>query len=286
MKVKVLAFLDLRLFNLREMDIHKFAIVHEKAKLGKNVTVGPFSIIGENVKIGAGSKIGAHVVIEGWTEIGENCEFYTGAVIGAIPQDLKFAGEKTIVKIGNHSIFREYVTVNRGTGAGGGQTIIGDNCLLMAYTHIAHDCIIGNNVIFGNAANLAGHIEVGDFAIIGGLTGIHQFVRIGAYSIIGGCSAVTQDIIPFAKAAGNRPNRLYGLNIVGLKRHNFSPEAIRNLQKAYRILFRSNLNLSQAILKIEEEIRDSAEVNQIINFTKYSKRGICKHKPDNSEFEE
>jgi len=268
------------------MDIHKLAIVHEKAKLGKNVSVGPFSIIGENVKIGAGSKIGAHVLIEGWTEIGEKCEFFTGAVIGTIPQDLKFAGEKTILKIGKHSIFREYVTVNRGTELGGGQTLIGDNTLLMAYTHIAHDCIIGNNVIFGNAANLAGHIEVGDFAIIGGLTGIHQFVRIGAYSIIGGCSAVTQDVIPYAKAAGNRPNRLYGLNITGLKRHKFSPEAIRNLQKAYRILFRSNLNVSQAVRKIEEEIPNSPEVNYLVHFIQNSKRGICKHKPENHEFEE
>lgn len=275
-----------RTLGLGEMEIHKFAIVHEKAELGKNVTIGPFSIIGENVKIGAGSKIGSHVVIDGWTEIGEKCEFFTGAIIGTIPQDLKFAGEKTVLKIGNRSVFREYVTVNRGTGLGGGQTIIGDGCLLMAYTHIAHDCVIGNNVIFGNAANLAGHIEVGDFAIIGGLTGIHQFVRIGAYSIIGGCSAVTQDIIPYAKAAGNRPNRLYGLNLTGLKRHNFSPEVIRNLQKAYRTLFRLNLNVSQAIHKIEEEIPNSSEISQIINFIKSSKRGICKHKPDNNEFEE
>jgi UDP-N-acetylglucosamine acyltransferase len=278
---------SLLLLIVRKMDIHKLAIVHEKAKLGKDVTVGPFSIIGENVTIGAGSKIGSHVIIDGWTETGENCQFFTGAIIGTIPQDLKFAGEKTILKIGNYSTFREYVTVNRGTGLGGGQTIIGDKCLLMAYTHIAHDCIIGNNVIFGNAATLGGHIEVGNFAIIGGLTGIHQFVRIGAYSIIGGCSAVNQDIIPYARAAGNRPNRLYGLNLIGLKRHKFSSETIRDLEKAYRILFRSNLNITQAIQKIEEEIRDCGEVTQIINFIKDSKRGICKHKPEeDNEFEE
>lgn len=257
------------------MNIHPTAIVHPKAEIGSDAEVGPYSIIGEHVKIGMGVKIGPHVIIEGWTAVGDGCSFFPHSSIGSIPQDLKFGGEETRLKIGKGNVFREFVTVNRGTKKGGGQTYIGINNLFMAYVHIAHDCHIGNNVIMANAATLAGHISIGDYAIIGGLVGIHQFVKIGEYTMIGGCSAVAQDVPPYLSAVGNRA-RLYGINKVGLKRHGFSAERIEKLKDAYKILFRSGLTLKEAIKKARTEIKDSQDVDSLLQFIEGSERGICR----------
>jgi len=255
--------------------VHKTAIVHPKAELGRNVEVGPYSILGENVKIGDGTKIGAHVVIDGWTEIGKNCRIFHFASIGEIPQDLKFKGEKSFLFIGDGNTIREYVTINRGTEGGGGKTVIGNNNLLMAYVHVAHDCILGNNLVLANAVTLAGHIEIEDYAILGGLVGIHQFVRIGRNAFVAGLSAVTQDIPPYVLAFGNRA-QLYGLNREGLRRYKFPEETVEKLKKAYRILFRSNLPLKEALEIVKREIPDSPEVMHLVNFIEKSKRGICK----------
>lgn len=256
-------------------EIHQTAIVHPKAEIDRNVVIGPYSFIGEKVKIGKGTKIGTHVVIEGWTEIGEDCTFFHMASVGTIPQDLKFSGEQTRLRIGRGNTFREFVTLNCGTRAGGGETIIGDHNFLMAYAHVAHDCKIGNHVIMANAATLAGHIHIGDYAVIGGLVGIHQFVRIGAYALVGGCSAVAQDVPPFMCVAGVHA-KLYGLNLVGLKRHGFTEKRIQDLKKAYRILFRSKLPLREAIKKVQDELERSDDIRALIRFMESSKRGICR----------
>lgn len=257
------------------MNIHPTAIIHPGAELEDEVTIGPYSVIGEKVRIGKGTEISAHVVIEGSTEIGANCKFSQFSSIGAVPQDLKFKGEDTRVIIGDNNIFREFVTVHRATTKGGGKTVIGNNNYLMAYVHIAHDCFIGSNVIMANNATLGGHIVIEDHAIIGGLTGIHQFVKIGAYALVGACSAVSQDVPPYMIAVGNR-SKLYGLNVVGLKRNKFSGETIRLLKSAYNMLFRSKLTLHEALEKVEEEIKDSKEVKQLVEFIRNSERGICR----------
>ncbi len=257
------------------MNRHPTAIIYPGAEIGSDVDIGPYSIIGEHVKIGNGVKIGAHVAIAGWTEIGDGCNLFPFSSIGTVPQDLKFGGEETRLKIGNNNTFREFVTVNRGTKKGGGETYIGNNNLLMAYVHIAHDCRIGNHVVMANAATLAGHISIGDYAIIGGLVGIHQFVRIGDYAMIGGCSAVAQDVPPFLSAVGNRA-RLYDINRVGLKRHGFSAERLEKLKEAYKILFRSGLTLKEAIKKTRREIDDSPDVELLLQFIEGSERGICR----------
>lgn len=256
------------------MSIHNLAVIHKNAQIGEEVSIDPFAVIGENVVIGKGCKIGAHVVIDGDTQIGEYCEFYTGAVIGSPPQDLKYKGEKTRLVIGNHNIFREYVTVNIGTVGGGGVTTFEDHCMMMAYSHVAHDCHIGNYVIFGNCATLSGHITVEDYAIIGGVSGLHQFIRVGAHCIIGGFTGVAQDIPPYMMASGARA-KVYGLNSVGLKRRNFSDESIKTLQKAYRILFRSKLSMKHAVEKVKEEVQNCPEIVHLVEFIESSERGIC-----------
>lgn len=253
--------------------IHATAIIDPDAHLGKNVSVGPYSIIGPNVIIGDDTKIDAHVIIKGPTKIGERCSIFPFSSIGDAPQDLKFKGSNTRLVIGNDNIIREYVTINRGTEEGGGLTSVGNTCMFMAYTHIAHDCSIKNYVIMANGATLAGHIHIDDYAVIGGLVAIHQFAQIGRNAFIGGCSAVSQDVPPFCLAVGNRA-RLYGLNLTGLKRHNFPSETIKSLKQAYRILFRSGLTLKEAIVKTEETIKDCSEVDQLVEFIKTSKRGI------------
>jgi len=255
--------------------IHKTAIVHPKAEIDEGVEIGPYSIIDENVRIGRGTIIGPHVIIKKFTRIGKNCNIYQFASIGEIPQDQKFAGEETELIIGDNNIIREFVTLNRGTKEGGGKTLIGNNNFLMAYSHVAHDCYLGNNVIMANAATLAGHITIEDYAIIGGLSAIHQFVRIGAYSLVGGASAVSQDVPPYCLAVGNRA-KLYGLNLIGLKRRNFPSEIISALKSAYRIIFKSNLKLKDAIKKVEYEIKDLPEIKTFIDFLKNSKRGFCR----------
>lgn len=255
--------------------IHPSAIVHPKAELAAGVEIGPFSVIGEHVKIGRDTRVGPHVVIDGWTEIGAACALFPFASIGSIPQDLKFRGEPSRVRIGDHNVIRESVTVNRGTEGGGGETVIGNHNLLMAYAHVAHDCRLGDHVILANAATLAGHISVGDHAVVGGLTGVHQFVRIGAHSMIGGASAVPQDIPPFTSAAGNRA-KLYGLNLIGLKRRGFSEERIAQLKQAYRIIFRSKLTLKEALQQARDELSASEDARLLIEFVESSERGVTR----------
>ncbi|MBW1957639.1 MAG: acyl-ACP--UDP-N-acetylglucosamine O-acyltransferase [Deltaproteobacteria bacterium] len=255
--------------------IHATAIVDSKAELDANVEVGPYSIIRENVSIGAGTVIGPHVIIEPYVNIGQDCHIFQYAAIGAPPQSLKFKGEKSDVKIGRGTIIREFVTIHRGTEFGGGLTEVGEENFLMAYTHIAHDCMTGKKVIFANNATLAGHIIVGDHATIGGLVAIHQFVRIGNYAYVGGKSAVVKDIPPYVIASGDRA-KLHGLNTVGLKRHGFSQETLSLLKKAYRIIFRIGITLNEAIERIRAEVEQIPEVVNLIDFIKSSRRGITR----------
>lgn len=259
------------------MSIHPTAVIEEGVEIDTSVAIGPYAVIRKGVKIGAGTTVDAHTVIEGKTTIGKNNLIGIGVVIGNPPQDLKYRGEDTEVIIGDDNIIREYVTINRGTTAGG-KTVIGNNVLLMSYVHIAHDAIIGDEAVLANCVTLAGHITIEEQAIIGGLTPIHQFVRIGRLSIIGGDSKVTKDILPFSKTAGN-PLRVYGLNNIGLKRKNYSEEDTLQLKKVYKLLFSSNLNTTQAIEKIENDSRlNSDQVKYIVEFIKNSSRGICKNR--------
>ena len=258
------------------MNIHPTAVLSTEAHISEGVEIGPYTVIGPDVHIGKNTVIGSHVVVDAHTDIGEGCRIFQFSSIGATPQDLKFKGEKTRVVIGNNNTIREYVTINRATAADIGVTIIGNNNLLMAYCHVAHNCKLGNNIVMANAANLAGHIHVENHAIIGGLTGIHQFTRIGAHCIIGGASAVSKDVPPFVMASGNYA-KLYGLNIIGLKRRGFKEETIQALKKAYRIVFRSSLLLSVAIAKVKAEVDDIPEVRQFIEFIETrSARGISR----------
>jgi len=250
------------------------AYVHPQAKIAANVVIEPFVTIHKNVEIGEGTWIGSNVTIMEGARIGKNCKIFPGAVISAVPQDLKYAGEETLVIIGDNTIIREYVTVNKGTKANM-ETVVGKNCLLMAYVHIAHDCIIGNNCIIANAANLAGHITVDDYAIIGGLSAIHQFVHIGAHVMISGTAKVLKDIPPFTKAARD-PLSYVGINSIGLRRRGFSTERISAIQEIYRILFLKNYNVSQALAIIEAEIPATPERDEIISFISSSSRGIMK----------
>jgi UDP-N-acetylglucosamine acyltransferase len=256
------------------MQIHKTAQVSDKAKLGKGVCVGPFTVIGDHVAIGEATKIGAHCVIDGNTSIGGNCEIFTGAVMGSRPQDLKYKGEKSFLQIGDNNIIREYCTFNPGTGEGS-TTLVGNNNLVMAYSHIAHDCVVGNNCALANCATLAGHVTIEDGAIVGGLVAIHQFVRIGKLSIIGGCSKVVQDIPPYSTCDGH-PARVYGLNLVGLRRQGIDKESIRKLNRAFKILFNSGLSLKHALGKIGEDLLSDQTVSYLINFIQNSQRGISR----------
>jgi len=255
--------------------IHPTAIIDSKADIDSNVDVGPYSIVGANVQIGSGTVIGPHVVIQPYVEIGPDCHIFQYASIGAVPQALKFQGEETYVKIGRGTVIREFVTVNRGTGFGGEITEVGEENLLMAYVHIAHDCKTGRKVILANNATLAGHIVIEDFVTVGGLVAIHQFVRIGNYAYIGGKSAVVKDIPPYVIAAGDRA-KLHGLNNVGLKRHGFSQETLSSLKKAYRIIFRIGLTLNEALERVKAEVEQVPEVNDLIRFIKSSERGITR----------
>jgi UDP-N-acetylglucosamine acyltransferase len=255
--------------------IHPTAIVDSRAEIGPDVTIGPYSIIKENVIIGSGTRIDSHVVIEPYVNVESDCEIFQFAAIGAIPQSVKFEGEETYVKIGRNSIIREFVTIHRGTGFGGGITEVGEENYLMAYTHIAHDCKTGRKVMLANAATLAGHIIIGNHATIGGLVAIHQFVRIGDYAFVGGKSAVVKDIPPYVIAAGDRAI-LHGLNSVGLKRQGFSPKTLSLLKKTYRIIFRIGLTLNEAIERVKAEVEQVPEVVIFVDFIKNSQRGITR----------
>jgi UDP-N-acetylglucosamine acyltransferase len=254
--------------------IQPLAYVHPQAKVASNVIIDPFVTIEKNVEIGEGTWIGHHATIMEGARIGRNCKIFPGAVISAIPQDLKFDGEETTVEIGNNTTIREFVTVNRGTKASY-KTVIGNNCLLMAYVHVAHDCVIGNNVILANAATLAGHIEIYDYAIVGGLAAIHQFVKIGAHSMISGGGMASKDIPPFTKAA-REPLSYVGVNSIGLRRRGFTNEQINQIQEIYRIIYLKNYNVSQAINIIEADVPATPERDEILAFLASSTRGIMK----------
>ena len=257
------------------MKIHPTAIVSPEAEVADSVEIGAYSIIGPDVHIGNETVIGPHVVIESHTDIGERCHIYQFAAIGAAPQDLKFKGEKTRVIIGDDNTIREFATIHRATAADTGTTAMGNHNLIMAYSHIAHNCILDNHIIMVNAANLAGHIHVGDYAIIGGLSGVHQFTRIGAHAMIGGASAVTRDVAPYLIVAGNHATT-HGLNVVGLKRRGFQEETINAIKRAYTLVFRSSLLLKTAIDRIRQEVDDVPEVRYFIEFIENSQRGLCR----------
>ncbi|MFZ0927376.1 MAG: acyl-ACP--UDP-N-acetylglucosamine O-acyltransferase [Syntrophobacteraceae bacterium] len=259
------------------MPIHPTAIISPKAELARDVTIEAYSIIGPDVVIGSGTVVGQHIVIDGKTTIGENNRVYPFVSIGLAPQDLTYAGEETRVIIGNNNIIRENVTIHRGTSRGEGITRIGNGVFLMAYAHVAHDCQIGNGALMANAATLGGHVQVGEFAVVGGIVAVHQFVRIGEYSCIGGFSGIRMDIPPYMLATGAVAAKLYGPNLIGLRRHGFSAKSIQAIKKFYKIFFRSRLNLKEAVQKAREEIEPLPEVEKLIEFVTFSsKRGLCR----------
>ncbi|MBI4824109.1 MAG: acyl-ACP--UDP-N-acetylglucosamine O-acyltransferase [Nitrospirae bacterium] len=258
-----------------ETQIHPTAIVEQGVFLDEGVIVGPFSILKKGVRIGRGTQLQSNVVIEGDTEIGQNCVIYPFTSIGLPPQDLSYKDEKTSVRVGSRNIIREYITIHRASVRGDGITTIGDDNFLMAYVHIAHDCKIGSNIIMANAATLAGHVTVQDHAVMGGLTAVHQHARIGAFAMVGGFSGIAQDIPPYMMASGARA-KLYGLNTVGLKRNGFSDETINELKRAYKILFRDKLTLTEAIKRVQDELPYTEEIKHLIEFIQENKRGICR----------
>lgn len=258
------------------MMIHSTAIIAPGAELDSTVTVGPYAVIGEQVKIGAGTTVGPHAVIEGRTEIGCDNQIFQFTSIGAVPQDLKFSGEETYLKIGSRNRIREFVTIHLGTEGGNGITTVGDDNLLMAYAHVAHDCIVKDHVVMANAATLAGHVEVGDYTILGGLSAVHQFARVGCHVMASGGSMIGQDVAPYSIIQGDRA-RIVGLNLTGLKRRGFTAQSLANIKKMYKLVFRSNLNLSEAVAQIEEQFDVSLEeVATYLDFLKKSERGLVR----------
>ena len=254
--------------------ISPLASIHPDARIGAEVEIGPFTTISADVEIGEGSWIGPNVTIMDGARIGSNCRIFPGAVISAIPQDLKFQGERTTVEIGDRSTIRECVTINRGTKAYG-KTAVGKDCLIMAYVHIAHDCILGNHVILVNSVALAGHVEIGDYGIISGLSAVHQFVKIGAHVMIGGGAMVRKDVPPFITAAGE-PLAYAGVNSVGLKRRNFAQEDIHEIQTLYRTMYQSGMNISQAVNQIKETHPNRPLAESILSFIEQSDRGLIR----------
>ncbi|MFQ5599521.1 MAG: acyl-ACP--UDP-N-acetylglucosamine O-acyltransferase [Candidatus Krumholzibacteriia bacterium] len=254
------------------LDIHPTAVVHPKAGIDDDVEIGPYSVIGPHVTVGAGTRIGAHAVLEGHTSIGRGNRIFHGAALGGVPQDLKYRGETTYLRIGDHNTIREYATLNVACIAGE-STVVGDHSLIMAYAHVAHNCRIGSHVILANSVNLAGHVLIFDYAIVGGVTPVHQFVRIGSHAIIGGGCRVPKDVPPFAKAAGN-PLRVIGLNSVGLERHGFDDDRRAVLKRAFRLLFRSGLNISQAVERLRAEFGADDDVHTLVDFIESSERGV------------
>lgn len=254
--------------------ISSLAHIHPNAKIGENVTIDPFAVIEQNVAIGEGTHVMSHTVIKSNTIIGKGCFIFPGAVLGAIPQDLKFDGEVTSVEIGDGTTIRECVTVNRGT-QDKWKTVVGKNCLLMAYTHVAHDCLIGDHVVIANSVQLAGHVEVGDYAIIGGMAAAIQFVRVGAHSYIAGKAEIIKDVPPYIKA-GRNPLTYAGVNSVGLQRRGYSSSTINSILDTYRYLYLRGFNTTQAMEHIQSQIPDSVEKTNILSFIQSSKRGILK----------
>lgn len=258
----------------QETQVHPTAIVDADATLGAGVVVGPWALIGPGVTVGDGTEIGPRVLIERDTSLGEDCSISNGAVLGTDPQDLKYKGERSVLEVGDRTIIREFATLNRGTSVSG-RTVVGSDCLLMAYTHVAHDCEIGNYVILANSVNMAGHVVIEDWVIVGGVTPIHQFVRIGAHAFVGGGSRVPQDIPPYCRAAGNPP-KLYGLNSVGLERRGLSDEVRKALKQTYRVLFQGDENMSKAVERVEREVPAIPEVLHMLAFIRASERGVTR----------
>jgi UDP-N-acetylglucosamine acyltransferase len=253
-------------------NIHPTAAISDGAILADDVTIGPYTVIEDDVTIGEGCEISSSVHLHSGVRLGTKVRVFHGAALGGEPQDLKFTGEKSELHVGDGTVIREFVTLNRGTAATG-KTTVGKNCLLMAYVHVAHDCIVGDHVIFANAVNLAGHVEVEDHVIVGGLVPVHQFVRIGRHCMIGGGLRVPKDVPPYI-LAGGQPLRYYGLNAVGLRRRGFSPEVRNALKKAYQLLFQSDLNAAQAVERIRQEFGGVEEVRHVLEFVARSKRGL------------
>lgn len=255
-----------------ETRIHPSALVDPSAELGQGVEVGPWAIVGPGVRVGDGTELGARSLIERDTWVGEDCRIACGAVLGTDAQDLKYKGERTHLVVGDRTVIREYATLNRGTAAAG-RTVVGSDCLIMAYAHVAHDCTLGNHVILANSVAMGGHVVMEDWVTVGGLSGIHQFCRLGAHSFVGGASRITQDVPPYCRVVGNPP-RLLGLNSVGLDRRGLSPEVRTALKRTYRVLFQSRLKLSEGVARAEEEARGVPEVLHLLAFIRASERGI------------
>ncbi len=258
------------------MAIHPSALVDAAARIADTAEIGPYSIVGAGVEIGANTRLMAHVYVEGPATIGESNLFYPYSTIGAAPQDLKYKGERSETRIGNRNRIREFVTIHRGTEGGGLVTSIGDDNLLMAYVHVAHDVRIGDHTILGNAVTFAGHVVVGDWVVIEAFSGVHQFCQIGKHAFIGGYSVITQDVLPFSMTVSPRESKVFGANKIGLERRGFSKDAIEKLHKAFRLLTKSSLNTSQAIGRIRAEIPSSPEVEALLAFMQASQRGFVK----------
>jgi len=264
--------------------VHETAIVDPGARLGEGTVIGPFATIGPNVTIGRRCRVGASAVVDGTTEIGDDTEIYPFSSIGLAPQDLKFKGEPTRLVIGRHNVFREFVTIHRGTAGGGGLTSIGDKNLFMAYAHVAHDCHVGSHTIFGNGATLGGHVTVEDYAAISAYSGVHQFCRVGKYAFVGGYTVVTRDALPYAKTVGNRA-RIYGLNSIGLARRGFSSELISKLRRAYRHLLQHNTSRALELIERDPTLR-APEVSYLVNFITSAKRGVILRRPSRRQLDE
>jgi len=256
--------------------IHSTAIVDVGARVPDSSQIGPFCVIDADVELGEHCELVSHVHIGGPAKIGADNRFFPFSAVGLAPQDLKYAGEPTRLEIGDHNVVREYVTINRGTVGGGGLTRVGSNCLIMAYSHIAHDCHVGDHVIMANAATLGGHVTVEEWAVVGALCPVHQYTRIGAHSYIGGGTTVTKDVLPFSKTVAYRDTHAYGVNAIGLERRGFSRERIRKIHHAYKLLLASKLNTSQALEKLKSEADHGEDVDMLIRFIESSERGVTK----------
>lgn len=257
-------------------EVHPTAIIHESVELGEDVSIGPYCVLGRGVKIGRGTKLMTHVCIDSTAEIGEGCTIFPYVSIAFAPQDVKYKGEETSVRIGNNNVIREYVSIHRASVGGDGVTKIGDNNFLMNYVHVAHDCHLHNNIVVANSVAFAGHVVVEDYAFIGGFTGVHQYARIGAYAMVAAITRLSMDVPPYVMVKGTEKARLFGLNVVGLKRRGFSEDTINELKTAYRLLFRDKLSLKEAIRKVQEELPYTDEIRRLIEFIQQNKRGICR----------
>jgi UDP-N-acetylglucosamine acyltransferase len=260
---------------MENIKVHKTAIISTGVKLSPGVSIGPYSIIEEGATIGDNVRIGSHCVVTGQTTLGKNCKVYTGAVIGSPPQDLKHqADDNVFLNIGENNVIREYVTMNPGTLEGGGKTIVGNDNLFMAYSHVAHDCVIGNNCVMANAATLAGHVTLEDNAVLGGFSAVHQFARLGRLSIVGGCTKITQDVPPFSMVVGN-PGKVLRTNVVGLQRAKITEDTIKRLSQAFKILFRLGLSKTNALEKVQKDVKMCSELEHLVFFCKTTERGLC-----------